>query len=58
MDTNENYQSPDEELDDPANQEDYPDKDDLDQDDKDIDIDNNDSAEIPDGDDVDLERAE
>jgi hypothetical protein len=53
-----NNQQPDE-LDDPANQEDFPETEPLDtENDADINIDNNDSNEIPDGDDVDLNRAE
>lgn len=59
MEAYQNDRQPDE-LDDPANQEEFPETDDLDlqDDDADIDIDNNDSDEIPDGDDVDLNRAE
>lgn len=61
METNNNYPGPDEEWEDPANQDDFPETDDLENnedDDQDIDIDNDDSEEIPDGDDVDLDRAE
>ena len=53
------YKQPDEKYDDPANQDDFPATDYRGvEDDRDIDIDNDDSEEIPDGDDVDLERAE
>jgi|GEM_PF-4780556 len=67
MDNNSIYNLPDEEFDDPANREDYPDTG-LDRhntaenltsdDDRDIDIDVKHSEELPDGDDVDLNRAE
>lgn len=57
METNNKYPEPDEELEAPAKQDDFPDTDDRDTDD-DQDIDNDDSEEIPDGDDVDLDRAE
>ncbi|MBL4676784.1 MAG: hypothetical protein JKY70_11365 [Mucilaginibacter sp.] len=52
-------QQPEDDIDDPANQEDFPATEPLDaEDEADIDIDNDDSEEIPDGDDVDLNRAE
>ena len=61
MENNYNYPGPDEEWKDPANQDDFPETGDLEtdeDDDQNIDIDNDDSEEIPDGEDVDLNRAE